>query len=305
VRLLGTEQAAPHGTPLYIFGTSFFKEYDSILAREPLDTYKALLAAKMLSNAVIFLSSSFIDLEATLQGQLTGTLSPSPATRAPALCTLRPKPRSPPSWMLTPVTAILDADTSNEPPGNSAMERRLPPLSPLSHNHTLGASIGASIKGKVYAGMYGVCMQVWVHSVCMCMQVHQGQGVCRDPYLQGVCRYGCILTCNRAEGCCVCKCGGIRGVRRCGIIQESNSSCLCVMCTNGAILSGPNRKRKCYATTAKQTQWPMAKLYVDNFFRSSNRPAAVRMLDEIRTELMQALHHSQVPCERPCPMSRS
>ena len=77
------------------------------------------------------------------------------------------------------------------------------------------------------------------------------------------------------------------------------------MCTNGAILSGPNRKRKCYATTAKQTQWPMAKLYVDNFFRSSNRPAAVRMLDEIRTELMQALHHSQVPCERPCPMSRS
>ena len=45
----------------------------------------------------------------------------------------------------------------------------------------------------------------------------------------------------------------------------------------GTIFAGPNRIRKCYATTESTMQWPMAKLYVEKLFQASNRPAALDM----------------------------
>lgn len=69
VRAVGSEE----GVPLYLYGESFFEEYNSILEGTDLDTYRALLVWKLIQSAVIYLSSPYIDLEAAMRGEISGS----------------------------------------------------------------------------------------------------------------------------------------------------------------------------------------------------------------------------------------
>mmetsp|Transcript_1222 Transcript_1222/g.1635 ORF Transcript_1222/g.1635 Transcript_1222/m.1635 type:complete len:460 (-) Transcript_1222:1279-2658(-) len=69
VKAVGSEG----GTPLMLFDAKFFSKFNLVLEQTSIQTFKAVLAWKLIQNAVIYLSSPYIDLEAALRGELTGS----------------------------------------------------------------------------------------------------------------------------------------------------------------------------------------------------------------------------------------
>ena len=61
------------GVALYVYGRSFFEKYSAILEATGLETFRALLAWKLIQSAVIYLSSPYIDLEAAMRGEISGS----------------------------------------------------------------------------------------------------------------------------------------------------------------------------------------------------------------------------------------
>lgn len=61
----------------------------------------------------------------------------------------------------------------------------------------------------------------------------------------------------------------------------------------GKVFAGPNRRKKCYATTQSETEWPMAKMYVDKIFKQANRAVAEEMLAAMRARFRATLGQAE------------